>query len=46
MDNFALRTIVENRITALSGTQFQDFCNRRCLKLYPDDYTPVRAVGQ
>jgi len=29
----------------LTGNEFQDFCDRLFLKLYPDDYTPVRAGG-
>lgn len=40
------RKLVEDRIFNLSGNQFQDFCDIICLKLYPNDYTPVRAGGR
>lgn len=45
MDKVTLRRLVEDRITNLSGNVFQDFCDRLCLKLHPNDYTPVRAGG-
>jgi|GEM_PF-2323535 len=45
MDNTTLRMIVENYIFALEGDRFQNFCDRLCIVLYPDDYTPVRAAG-
>lgn len=44
MDNNSLREIVENKIKTLDGDNFQDFCDRLFLELYPD-YTPVRAGG-
>ena len=39
------RKIIENRITTLEGDNFQRFCNRMLLKLFPEDYTSVRAGG-
>lgn len=45
MDNNTLRMITENHISSLEGNDFQDFCDRLCLVLHPDDYTPVRAGG-
>ncbi|MBW8042172.1 MAG: hypothetical protein FVQ85_19530 [Planctomycetes bacterium] len=45
MNKATLRTIIEDRIFNLVGNSFQDLCDRLCLKLYPDDYTPVRAGG-
>jgi len=45
MNPAALRRIVEDHIRTLEGNAFQDFCDRLCMKLYPDDYTPVRAAG-
>jgi hypothetical protein len=44
MDDNTLRKIIEDKISALSSN-FQDFCDRLGLKLYPNDYTPVRAGG-
>lgn len=38
--------IIEDYIKAIEYTHFQDFCDRFLLKLYPDDYTPVRAGGR
>ena len=38
--------IVEDYIKAIEFTHFQDFCDRLLLKLYPDEYTPVRAGGR
>jgi len=40
-----LRKIIEGQLAALGGDNFQDMCDRLCLKIYPDDYTPVRAGG-
>jgi len=40
-----LKRIVEDRITNLDGYTFQSLCDRLCIKLYPNDYTPVRAGG-
>jgi hypothetical protein len=37
---------VEDYIKAIDAQHFQDFCDRLLLKLYPDDYTPVRAGGR
>ena len=45
MNKATLQTIIEDRIFNLYGNSFQDLCDRLCLKLYPDDYTPVRAGG-
>jgi hypothetical protein len=45
MNKATLQTIIEDRIFNLVGNSFQDLCDRLCLKLYPDDYTPVRAGG-
>lgn len=45
MDKGALRRIVEDRIFNLGGGEFQDFCDRLCLKLFTGDYTSVRAAG-
>ena len=41
----SLRKIVEGQLATLGGDNFQDMCDRLCLKIYPDDYTPVRAGG-
>jgi len=38
--------IVEDYIKAIEFNNFQDFCNRLLIKLYPDDFTPVRAAGK
>ena len=38
--------IIEDYIKAIEHTHFQDFCDRLLLKLYPKDYTPVRAGGR
>ncbi len=38
--------IIEDYIKAIEATHFQDFCDRLLLKLYPNDYTPVRAGGR
>ncbi|MHC4617287.1 MAG: tetratricopeptide repeat protein [Planctomycetota bacterium] len=45
MHNATLRKIVEAQLFSLRGDSFQDVCDRLCLNLYPDDYTPVRAGG-
>ncbi len=45
MDKAVLRKIIENHLACLKGATFQDTCDRLCLKLYPNDYTPVRAGG-
>jgi len=46
MNPATLKRIVENHIATLEGNAFQDFCDRLCIKLYPGDYTPVRAGGR
>ncbi|MBN2455313.1 MAG: hypothetical protein JXB29_02060 [Sedimentisphaerales bacterium] len=45
MNKAALRRIVEALLSNLRGDEFQDLCDRLCMELYPDDYTPVRAGG-
>jgi hypothetical protein len=45
IDKANVSKIVRDYIKALEGNQFQDFCNRLLFKLYPDEYTPVRAGG-
>ncbi len=45
MNKSTKRKIIEDKISQLTGNEFQDFCDRLFLKLYPDDYTPVRAGG-
>lgn len=45
MDNISQRKIIEDKIKALEGNSFQDFCDRLCLSLHPNDYAPVRAGG-
>jgi hypothetical protein len=37
--------IIEDYIKAIEPTHFQDFCDRLLLKLYPNDYTPIRAAN-
>jgi hypothetical protein len=38
--------IVEDNIKAIEFYNFQDFCDRLLLTLYPDEFTPVRAGGR
>jgi len=45
MDKNSQRKIIEDKIRGLEGNSFQEFCDRLCLSLYPDDYTPVRPGG-
>ena len=45
MDKAVLRKIIENQLACLKGDAFQETCDRLGFKLYPDDYTPVRAGG-
>lgn len=45
MDKNSQRKIIEDKIKGLEGNSFQDFCDRLCLSLYPNDYTPVRSGG-
>jgi len=45
MDKATLRKIIEAQLFNLRGDSFQELCNRLCMKLYSDDYTPVRAGG-
>ncbi len=40
-----IRRIIEDRIKSLNGDNFQDFCDRLCIKLFPNDYTTVRDGG-
>ena len=46
MNKATLRKIVEALLSNLRGDSFQDLCDRLCMELYSNDYTPVRAVGQ
>lgn len=41
-----MNAIIESRITALTGFEFQHLCDRLLLKLYPEEYTPVRPGGR
>ncbi len=41
-----LRKIIIGQLATLTGDKFQDFCDRFCLKLHPNDYQPVRAGGR
>jgi len=45
MNKVTLQKIIEDRIFNLDGNGFQDLCDRLLMKLYPKDYTPVRAGG-
>jgi len=45
MDKSSQRKIIEDKIANLKGNDFQDFCDRLFITLFPDDYTPVRAGG-
>ncbi|HEX6977228.1 MAG TPA: tetratricopeptide repeat protein [Patescibacteria group bacterium] len=45
MDKNSQRKIIEDKIRGLEGNSFQEFCDRLCLSLFPDDYTPVRPGG-
>jgi len=45
VDKSSIRKIVEDRVSAKTVDEFQNFCNQLCLKLYPGDYTPVRSGG-
>lgn len=38
--------IIEDYIKAIEFTHFQDFCDRLLLKIFPNDYIPVRAGGR
>jgi len=38
--------IIEDYIKAIEYTHFQDFCDRFLLKIYPNEYVPVRAGGR
>ncbi|MDD2516351.1 MAG: hypothetical protein PHF26_03995 [Candidatus Gracilibacteria bacterium] len=46
MDKNSIKKIIKDCISTKTGNEFQDFCDRFCLKLYPNDYTPVRAGGK
>jgi len=45
MDRNSIANIVTDRVRAIEAGEFQAFCNRLLLKMYPDDFTPVRAGG-
>ncbi|MCE5227414.1 MAG: hypothetical protein LLG05_16345 [Porphyromonadaceae bacterium] len=45
MEKATLRRIIEDRLTSTSGEDFQNLCDRVLLKLYPNDYTPIRPGG-
>jgi hypothetical protein len=45
LNKLALSKIIDNRIQTLEGQEFQQFCDRLLLILYPSDYTSVRAGG-
>jgi hypothetical protein len=45
MDHVLLETIIINQIKSYRGNDFQDFGDRLLSKLYPAEYTPVRAGG-
>lgn len=38
--------IVEDYLKAIEFQNFQDFCNRLLIKLYPQEFIPVRAAGR
>lgn len=38
--------IIEDYIKAIEASHFQDFCDRLLIRLYPDDFTNVRAGGR
>ncbi len=38
--------IVDDYIKAIDFYNFQDFCDRLLLTLYPEEYSPVRAGGR
>jgi hypothetical protein len=46
MDKNNIFKIVTDRIKAIEAGEFQAFCDRLLLKMYPKDYTPVRAGGK
>ncbi|MCK4762443.1 MAG: hypothetical protein KAW12_09620 [Candidatus Aminicenantes bacterium] len=46
MDKVNVSKIVKNYIKSIDAQHFQGFCDRLLLRLYPDDYTPVRAGGR
>jgi hypothetical protein len=45
MDKETLGRIIEDHVMAIEASEFQAFCDRMLIRLYPDDYTPVRAGG-
>ena len=46
MDRNSIFKIVTDRIKAFETGGFQSFCDRLLLKMYPKDYSPVRAGGK
>lgn len=45
MDKNSIANFVTDRINSIEAGEFQAFCDRLLLKMYPDDFTPVRAGG-
>jgi len=45
MNKNKYRKIIEDRIFRTFKDEFQTFCDKFCLKLYPNDYQPVRSGG-
>ena len=46
MDKNSIAKIVTDRVKAIEAEEFQAFCDRLLLKMYPKDFTPVRAGGK
>jgi len=46
MDKNSIAKIITDRIKAIEAEEFQAFCDRLLLKMYPNDYTSVRAGGK
>ena len=45
MNKSDIAKLVEDNIKSIDSHLFQDFCDRLLLKLFPNDFTPVRAGG-
>ncbi|HLP48601.1 MAG TPA: hypothetical protein VK469_21855, partial [Candidatus Kapabacteria bacterium] len=45
MDKSTIANFVTDRVKAIEAGEFQAFCDRLLLKMYPDDFIPVRAGG-
>jgi hypothetical protein len=45
MDHTSKYKIIVDHIANLEGDEFQRMCDRLCVILYPNDYSPVRAGG-